>query len=77
MCMDEGEPLPDDWEEKEDEERCEKERERERSGRTQDSEGEECWEYPEEGVFGFDRLYKDGLPARRMLACMWERAEVG
>ena len=29
MCMDEGEPLPDDWEEKEDEERCEKGRERE------------------------------------------------
>ena len=73
--MDEGEPLPDDLKEKEDEETSQQDRER--SQRTQDSEGDECWEYPEEGVFGFDRVYKDGLPARRMLACMWERAEVG
>jgi len=73
--MDEGEPLPDDLKEKEDEEPSQQDRER--SQRTQDSEGDECWEYPEEGVFGFDRVYKDGLPARRMLACMWDKAEVG
>ena len=49
----------------------------ERSQRTQDSEGEECWEYPEEGVFGFDRLYRDGLPMRRVLACMWDKPRWG